>query len=87
MPVEAVGYRDGAVELIDQTRLPGEHVVLRVEDLDTLCEAIRSLRVRGAPAICIRRSMRFCVAGWVEKRLSRPRPERGLIIMSCPVSG
>lgn len=51
MPVEAVGYENGAVQLIDQTRLPAEHVVMRIEDLDTLCEAIRALRVRGAPAI------------------------------------
>lgn len=51
MPVEAVGFSDGAIEIIDQTRLPGEFVVKRIEDLDTLCEAIRVLRVRGAPAI------------------------------------
>ncbi|NIV75183.1 MAG: S-methyl-5-thioribose-1-phosphate isomerase, partial [Gammaproteobacteria bacterium] len=51
MPVEAVGYEDGAVRLIDQTRLPDEHVVMEIRDLETLCEAIRVLRVRGAPAI------------------------------------
>ena len=42
---------DGAVELIDQTRLPDELVVLRVEDVPTLVDAIRRLAVRGAPAI------------------------------------
>ena len=51
MPVEAVSYRDGALWIIDQTRLPQEYVELRIERLDALCEAIRSLRVRGAPAI------------------------------------
>ncbi len=51
MHVEAVRYHDGAVEIIDQTRLPHEYVVLRITDLEVLCEAIRSLRVRGAPAI------------------------------------
>jgi methylthioribose-1-phosphate isomerase len=51
VPVEAVRYENGAVQLIDQTRLPGEHVVMQIQDLETLCEAIRSLRVRGAPAI------------------------------------
>jgi methylthioribose-1-phosphate isomerase len=42
---------DGAVELIDQTRLPDELVVLRVEDVPTLVDAIKRLAVRGAPAI------------------------------------
>jgi methylthioribose-1-phosphate isomerase len=46
-----VRYAEGAIELIDQTRLPGEFVLKRIEDLEALCEAIRVLRVRGAPAI------------------------------------
>ncbi len=51
MPVEAVRYHDGAIEIIDQTRLPGELVWLQLRELPALCEAIRSLRVRGAPAL------------------------------------
>lgn len=37
--------------LIDQTRLPFEEVDLHCRDVATLAEAIRMLRVRGAPAI------------------------------------
>ena len=51
MAVEVVGYGDGAVRLLDQTLLPGEERVVEIRSLDALCEAIRSLRVRGAPAI------------------------------------
>lgn len=40
-----------AVQVLDQTRLPTDEVVLDCRDVDTLAEAIRSLRVRGAPAI------------------------------------
>ncbi|QBI19200.1 S-methyl-5-thioribose-1-phosphate isomerase [Egibacter rhizosphaerae] len=40
-----------AVRLLDQTRLPGEVHVIDCRDLATLAEAIRSLRVRGAPAL------------------------------------
>ena len=40
-----------AVRLIDQTCLPGELVIKDCASVDDLCEAIRSLRVRGAPAI------------------------------------
>lgn len=47
------GGPDGYLELVDQTLLPTEFCYLACRDLETLCEAIRSLRVRGAPAIGI----------------------------------
>jgi len=46
-----VGDVDGFLELIDQRRLPGEFVKLKVTDIKQLYEAIRTLAVRGAPAI------------------------------------
>ena len=42
-----------AVRIIDQTRLPGELVYLELREREAMFEAIRSLRVRGAPAIGI----------------------------------
>ena len=51
--IEPIAYREGAVELIDQTRLPREHVVLKIRDYRELARAIRELKVRGAPAIGI----------------------------------
>lgn len=44
-------YRDGSLFLLDQTRLPLETVVLECTAFGDVAEAIRSLRVRGAPAI------------------------------------
>lgn len=41
----------GAVDILDQTLLPGEVKYLRLETAEQLREAICSLRVRGAPAI------------------------------------
>ncbi len=41
----------GALVLIDQTKLPGETVLLSLTGAEEIHEAIRSLRVRGAPAI------------------------------------
>lgn len=46
-----VGGLDGRVEMIDQTLLPGEVRIIACTDVETLWEAIRELRVRGAPAI------------------------------------
>lgn len=44
---------NGFLRLIDQTKLPGEFVHLDCRDAPTVWEAIKSLRVRGAPAIGI----------------------------------
>jgi methylthioribose-1-phosphate isomerase len=41
----------GYLKLVDQTLLPTEHVEIECRDVPTVWEAIKSLRVRGAPAI------------------------------------
>jgi len=55
--IEWVGGVDGRVRLIDQTLLPGEARFIECTDVEALWEAIRSLRVRGAPAIGIAGAM------------------------------
>lgn len=39
------------IVLIDQTLLPKEYKVIECKTLSSLCEAIKSLRIRGAPAL------------------------------------
>ena len=46
-----VGGIDGFLELIDQRRLPAEFVKLQCRDIRQVYEAIKTLTVRGAPAI------------------------------------
>src|SRR5690348_5979972 len=48
-----VGGVEGHLRLIDQTLLPLEVTEIDCFDVETVFEAIRSLRVRGAPAIGI----------------------------------
>jgi methylthioribose-1-phosphate isomerase len=52
-PLPTVQWQDGAITLIDQTRLPGQLVWRSCRDVEALCLAIRELAVRGAPAIGI----------------------------------
>lgn len=47
------GEWDGFLEILDQTRLPDQMQTITCRDLETTWEAIRALRVRGAPAIGI----------------------------------
>jgi len=51
--VRWMGGADGWLRMIDQTRLPTEFVEIDCRDVETVWEAIRSLRIRGAPAIGI----------------------------------
>ncbi|MDY6787874.1 MAG: S-methyl-5-thioribose-1-phosphate isomerase [candidate division WOR-3 bacterium] len=44
-------FTEDYAEIIDQTKLPGEEKYIRLVSVDSFYEAIRSLRVRGAPAI------------------------------------
>ena len=46
-----VGGVDGFLELIDQQKLPGEFIKIECRDIEQLFEAMRTLTVRGAPAI------------------------------------
>lgn len=46
-----VGGIDGFLKLIDQRRLPAEFVKLQCRDIEQLFDAIKTLAVRGAPAI------------------------------------
>jgi methylthioribose-1-phosphate isomerase len=50
-PTRTLWPIEGAVEIIDQTRLPHEFVVRRLETLADAAEAIKVMRVRGAPLI------------------------------------
>ncbi len=50
-PPRPIAWEPPRLVLLDQTRLPLEERYLEVADLPTLAEAIRSLRVRGAPLI------------------------------------
>ena len=49
--MRTIDWADGAIELIDQTLLPGEVRVLRITEVDGLIDAIQRLAVRGAPAL------------------------------------
>jgi methylthioribose-1-phosphate isomerase len=50
-PPPAVRWEDGAVAVVDQRTLPDALRVLRLATVDAVVDAIRTLAVRGAPAI------------------------------------
>ena len=61
-PEHILRLEAGAVVLLDQRRLPDEEVELRCESAAEVAEAIRTLAVRGAPAIGIAAAYAYALA-------------------------
>jgi len=78
--LEPVRWSDppGAIDVLDQTRLPGSEARLRLESVEQVVEAIRSLRVRGAPAIGIAAAMGLALEAAKRTSLEPPAFERAL---------
>lgn len=55
--VPTVEWKDGAVRLLDQSRLPEVVEFLDCRDYQMVADAIRTLKVRGAPAIGVTAAM------------------------------
>ena len=55
--VPTVEWKEGAVRLLDQSRLPSQVEFLDCRDYRSVAQAIRELKVRGAPAIGVTAAM------------------------------
>jgi methylthioribose-1-phosphate isomerase len=70
MPLPTIEWYDGKVKLIDQTLLPNELKYIECTNVDELWEAIKVLRVRGAPAIGIAGALGTVLGIWDSKAKS-----------------
>ncbi len=59
---KAVDWKEGKLYILDQTLLPEREVYLEINTTAEICEAISSLRVRGAPAIGVAAAFGMVVA-------------------------
>ncbi|HMK39833.1 MAG TPA: S-methyl-5-thioribose-1-phosphate isomerase [Bacteroidota bacterium] len=71
-------WADGRLRFIDQTLLPEREVILETADHRVVCDAIRSLRIRGAPAIGVAAAFAVLLA-LRESRCSSPGELRGVL--------
>jgi methylthioribose-1-phosphate isomerase len=67
MPIPTIEWADGRIHLIDQTLLPNEFHQIYCDDVESVWEAIKSLRVRGAPAIGIAGALGAVLGIWKSK--------------------
>lgn len=51
MEIRTIEWKNNGIKLIDQTKLPGKFEHIYIKDLKILWQAIKELKVRGAPAL------------------------------------
>jgi methylthioribose-1-phosphate isomerase len=66
------GGIDGCLELTDQRKLPGEFIIKKCKTVEQLYDAIRTLAVRGAPAIGVAAGFGVCLAAQETEKLKLP---------------
>src|SRR5213083_857334 len=49
--LEPVRWRDGVLEVVDQTLLPARLTYVRLRNVGQVCAAIKTMKVRGAPLV------------------------------------
>ena len=61
LDIAPVRYSADGLLILDQTKLPGEEVYIKIETKEDIWEAIYHLKVRGAPAIGVAAAYGLCV--------------------------
>ena len=64
MAVSTIEWENGRIRMIDQTLLPTEFKQIYCDDIASVWEAIKALRVRGAPAIGIAAALGAVLGTW-----------------------
>jgi methylthioribose-1-phosphate isomerase len=72
--IPTVHWTGDALEILDQTRLPEEEVVLRLTTADEVIDALQRLAVRGAPAIGVAGAFGAVLAPEEAERIASARP-------------
>lgn len=70
--LRTVSWEDGAVVLIDQTKLPNKLAYVRCTDYTQVADAIKTLVVRGAPAIGVTAAFGLALAAKASKAKQLP---------------
>ena len=68
-----IKWQTGTVTTIDQTKLPLDEVTLEIENVDQMCEAIKVLRIRGAPLLGAAAAFGIALAAYHSRARSKEK--------------
>ena len=71
--MRTIEWHDGKVRLVDQLKLPQEFLVLEYSDWRGVADAIKTMKIRGAPAIGAAAAFGLALAAWQNRGKSRPQ--------------
>jgi methylthioribose-1-phosphate isomerase len=71
MQTRTIEWRNGTVVTIDQTKLPQETRLLRMKSCDQVAQAIRTMRIRGAPLLGVAAAFGLALAAYSSRAKSR----------------
>jgi len=76
--IEPIKWKDGKIVFIDQAELPAKLKYVTCKDIDILCEAIKKLRIRGAPLIGVAVGLGYALACLNSKEKTWPGLKKDL---------
>jgi methylthioribose-1-phosphate isomerase len=87
MKMRTIKWCDGTVLTVDQTKLPHDIVTLELKTVDQMAEAIKTLRIRGAPLLGAAAGFALALASYNSKANSKEKlleelDEAGTVIKS-----
>src|SRR5579862_9218329 len=80
-----IWWHEDHPDLLDQTRLPFEESIIHCQSPEIMAEAIRALRVRGAPAIGV--AAAYGVALAARQAPEAPEQFRQSVLDACSLLG
>jgi methylthioribose-1-phosphate isomerase len=86
MKFKTIEWKENYIRLLDQRKLPGEVRYLKCRDASSVAEAIRTMAIRGAPAIGVAAAMGIALAA-KKIRSSKPKAFRMAMDRVCTILG
>ena len=83
MLLEPIRWERDRIVFIDQTELPGRLKYVRCRDIDVLCEAIKKLKIRGAPLIGVAAALGYALVALNSKSRTIKGMEKDLVRASA----
>jgi len=83
MLLEPIRWEKNRIVFIDQTELPGRLRYIKCRDLDVLCEAIKKLKIRGAPLIGVAVALGYALEALNSKSKTIKGLEKDLVHASA----
>ena len=69
--MRTIEWRNGKVVTIDQTKLPCEEVTIEINNCNEMAEAIRTMKIRGAPLLGAAAAYALALTAFNSKTSSR----------------